>query len=173
MTTQACPRCGKPATVEEPAPATFEIAWLRCDACEHVWQGAETPSDAFSLIVGGRPSAPKPVSGERPLRGPLRALRFEVKVPARFRAVGTSSWQTGTTVNVSETGIFFRVQRVVPPNTDIEILLELPVEEGEVEFVRCSGRSVRSVPPVRPGAYASLAVVVSEYHIGTDAPPQA
>ena len=157
--------------MEELTPATSETEWLRCGECEHVWQRSVAGSDAFSLIVGSQ-SVATPVLGERPPRGPLRALRFEVRFPVRFRAVGDASWQTGTTVNISQTGIFFRVHRVVPPNTDIEVLLELALQEGGVKFVSCTGRSVRSVPPIRPGGYASLAVVVHEYHIGTEASPQ-
>ena len=172
MKNAACPRCGKTAAVEELAPAGSDAEWLRCGGCDHVWQRPGTESDAFSLIVGSRLANAQPVPAQRPPRESLRALRFQVKLPVRFRAVGDSTWQTGTTVNISQTGIFVRVQRPVAPSTDVEILLELAVEEGEVRFVRCSGRAVRSVPPIRPGAYASLAVAVNEYRIGTEAPPR-
>ena len=92
-------------------------------------------------------------------------MRFEVQLRARFRARGDSSWHTGTTVNISQTGVLVRVQRPVPPHTVLEILLELPVEQGDASLIRCDGHTVRSVPPVRPGAYSSLAVAVREYRV--------
>ena len=100
-------------------------------------------------------------------------MRFEVQLRLRFRATGDPSWQTGTTVNISQTGLLFRVQQPVPAHTALEILLELPVEQGNANVIRCDGHTVRSVPPVRPGAYASLAVVVKEYRVESGQVPNA
>ena len=83
----------------------------------------------------------------------------------RFQAVGDRKWHTGTTVNISQTGVLFRVQEPVPSHTSLEILRELPVGQGDTSLIRCDGHAVRSVPPVRAGAYSSLAVAVKDYRV--------
>jgi hypothetical protein len=66
--------------------------------------------------------------------------------------------------------MFLRVERPVPGRTAVEVLIELPVADGaagEVNVIRCAGETVRSVPPVRAGAYASVAIAVSAYRLDT------
>ena len=141
---------------------------MRCKSCDHLWPRARAPVDTFSLVVGHPAVAARPAPGRAPAAGPHRALRFEVQLPVKFRPVGETSWSRGTTVNISASGMFFRVERPVPGGSAVEILIELPVAEGgsgDVNLIRCNGHTTRSVPPVRPGAYASVGIAVTEYRV--------
>ena len=87
-------------------------------------------------------------------------------MPIRFRAVGASGWERGTTVNISQSGMLCRCERPVPAGTDVEVLVELtasPGATGPATLIRCAGQTARSVPPVRPGAYAAMGITVREY----------
>ena len=139
---------------------------MHCGSCDHVWQRPDAPTDAFSLIVGSASAGAMPAPGRRPSGGPQRALRFEVQLPIRFRAVGASGWERGTTVNISQSGMLCRCERPVPARTDVEVLVELTASRGAtdpVTLIRCVGQTARSVPPVRPGAYAAMGITVREY----------
>ena len=84
----------------------------------------------------------------------------------RFRAVGASDWAHGTAVNISQSGMLCRCERPVPARTDVEVLVELaasPGAPGPATLIRCAGQTARSVPPVRPGAYAAMGITVREY----------
>ena len=59
---------------------------MHCGSCDHVWQRPEVPTSAFSLIVGSTWARARPAPGRWPSGGPVRALRFEVQLPTRFRA---------------------------------------------------------------------------------------
>jgi hypothetical protein len=86
---------------------------------------------------------------ERDPRNPAftRAPRYRLRIPLRYRSAGDSQWRDGRTENISRSGVLFRTDRLMPPQTRIEIVLALPAEVGggdEAATVICRGRIVRT-----------------------------
>jgi len=52
---------------------------------------------------------------------PVRAARFTVAVPLKYRRVGEQDWHSGVAENISQTGIFFRGDRGLTEEEVIEI----------------------------------------------------
>ena len=75
----------------------------------------------------------------------LRAARFMMRTPVRYRLIGDSDWQQGQTENISRIGVLFRVERASEPRAPIEMRLVLPVTlTGEAAAsIVCFGRIVR------------------------------
>jgi hypothetical protein len=81
-----------------------------------------------------------------------RAPRYRLRIPLRYRSAGESQWREGRTENISRSGVLFRADRLMPPQTRIEIVLALPAEVGggdDAATVICRGRIVRT--ELRPG----------------------
>jgi hypothetical protein len=94
----------------------------------------------------------------------MRASRFPLHLPLRYRPIGEPEWLEGTIENISHSGVFFHVDDILQPDTGVEFRLRLPSEtptNGAPE-VSCRGRVVRTVPGVDDQAPA-LAVVIEEY----------
>jgi hypothetical protein len=74
-----------------------------------------------------------------------RATRHPLKVPLRFRPAGDPAWRDGRSENISRSGVLFRSERFVVPETEIEVLLTLGGELGREEAgtLLCRGRVVR------------------------------
>jgi hypothetical protein len=80
----------------------------------------------------------------------------------RYRRAGEIHWRTGSTENISRSGVLFRASDPMPPLTPVEILLALPPEVGGSDgTVICRGRVVRTEPATaddpRPAVAASIA----------------
>ncbi len=88
-----------------------------------------------------------------------RATRFPVQIPFRYRRSGELEWSQGTTENMSCSGVLFRAQQLLPPDSSLEMQFALPPAlAGEAsEEVSCSGYVVRVVQPARPGEPLALA----------------
>lgn len=67
----------------------------------------------------------------------------------KYRVVGTTSWQRGAVVNISQTGVLFRAAELLPDNEEVEMILEMPREiiGQEHAQVIARGMVVRTVPP--------------------------
>ena len=80
----------------------------------------------------------------RPSRA-RRARRFPIRIAVRYRRSAESHWHEGTTENISSSGVLFRTDQAVQPNTPIEIQLMLPgrVSPGGSSQVTCRGVIVR------------------------------
>ncbi len=78
-----------------------------------------------------------------------RAQRFPISAPLLYREGGESAWSEGTTVNISRSGVLFRSNRVMPPDTMLEFLIHFPAEitGGLPADVACWGPVVRTQPP--------------------------
>ena len=94
-----------------------------------------------------------------------RAQRFTVEIPIRCRVKGESDWERGTTVNISATGILFRIKQAWKPRTALEVMLTLPVAiSGEAPAEICCRGSI-----IRKGAAASasrpglVAIAIERY----------
>ena len=77
---------------------------------------------------------------------PFRARRFNLHLPLRYRLLGEQRWLTGTTENISRSGLLFQAEEMLQPNAQLEINLVLPVEIAGLSAteVVCRGEVVRS-----------------------------
>ena len=91
-----------------------------------------------------------------------RAPRYVLQVPVRYRALGGDDWHSGSTENMSRTGVLFRTGHLLQVSTTIEMLIRLPIGQGGSE-VRCRGRVVRAMPPAAPDRLPALATTISNY----------
>jgi hypothetical protein len=77
----------------------------------------------------------------------MRAPRYPLRIPLRYRSSSDPQWREGHTENISRSGVLFRTDRSMPLQTPIEMLLALPVEiagGGTAATVICRGRVVRT-----------------------------
>jgi len=100
---------------------------------------------------------------------PGRARRFPVRISLCYRPPGDPQWYEGQTENMSHSGVLFRADHLMPLQTPIEMLLELPIELGAGQHTKviCRGRVIRTEPAA--DAYASsqpaLAATIVGYRI--------
>ena len=92
----------------------------------------------------------------------LRAKRFDLHLPMKYRFVGENGWHTGTTENISRSGMLFRAEETVAPNAQLEIHLVLPAEIAGLSTaeVICRGEVVRTLESEAP----TLAAKILQYH---------
>jgi PAS domain S-box-containing protein len=95
----------------------------------------------------------------------FRAQRFQLQLPLKYRQLGQDNWRTGTTENISRSGMLFHAEEAIPNNVQLEINLVLPAEIAGLAAaeVVCRGEVVRSSNPgikIRP----ALAAKILQYH---------
>jgi PAS domain S-box-containing protein len=99
---------------------------------------------------------------------PFRARRFNLHLPLRYRPLGEKSWRSGTTENISRSGLLFQAQESLLPNALLEISLVLPPEIAGLAAteVICRGEVVRSVEAQGRGQSVTpaLAAKILQYH---------
>jgi hypothetical protein len=92
-----------------------------------------------------------------------RATRHPLQVPLRFRPAGEPAWLDGRSENISRSGVLFRSDRYVTPETEIELLLTLggDLSSEQAGTLLCRGRVVRlepgSIEDPRTGIAATIA----------------
>ena len=98
---------------------------------------------------------------DTPTRSP-RAQRYAIPMSMLYRAAGDPTWREGRTENVSRSGVLFRAEHLMEPNTSIEMVLMLPIEiAGEAAgTTMCRGRIVRAVAPASFDARPALAAAI-------------
>ncbi len=98
-----------------------------------------------------------------------RAERFAIPIAVLYRSPGELDWRPGLTENVSRSGLLFRADRHIAPNTLLELMLDLPTTiVSETGRTLRRGRVVRAIPPSpREDRPAIAATFVDLYH----APP--
>jgi hypothetical protein len=77
----------------------------------------------------------------------MRAPRYPIRIPLRYRAASDPQWREGHTENISRSGVLFHTEQSMPLQTPIEMLLALPAEiagAGATATVICRGRIVRT-----------------------------
>lgn len=94
----------------------------------------------------------------------MRANRFPLQLPVRFRPVGAVDWRDGKTANVSASGVLLHVRDPPRVDTAVEFMLTLdvssPTGSGEVAG---RGRVVRvAADDERPEA--SFAIAIEQYN---------
>ena len=75
----------------------------------------------------------------------MRAPRFPLECPLRYRSIGSSQWICGMTENIGRSGVLFRTDRIVDVETNVEVEITLTWEAGGSQL-SCSGRVVRAEP---------------------------
>jgi hypothetical protein len=96
-----------------------------------------------------------------------RAERFQIHIPVRYREPHGRAWFGGKTVNISRSGVLFRTDNVLSPNTPVEMRLALPVvinNEAPGE-VLCKGVVVRAEQSDIDGGPPALAVAIQNYRL--------
>jgi len=104
-----------------------------------------------------------------------RAQRFKLQLPLKYRPVGEAGWRTGTTENISRSGVLFRAEELVQPHVVIEINLVLPAEIAGLSAaeVVCRGEVVRAVQAEDSTLNPALAARILQYHFQGAPIPQA
>ncbi len=106
------------------------------------------------------------VKSKRTSSEELRARRFTLNVPARFRA-DDGRWHRAITENISRSGVRLRAEEAVEPDTAVEMVIELPsVRPGErPAHVVCRGRIVRTLTQADAGPNAVLVATIGHYRL--------
>jgi len=97
--------------------------------------------------------------------GQSRAQRFEISTPIRYRVSGQSEWGKGMTENISSSGVLFRCEHSVGPETPIEMSWAVPVGAFGSGGARvyCRGAIVRTRG--NPGDLTTVAASISHYRL--------
>jgi PilZ domain len=77
----------------------------------------------------------------------VRAQRFNLHVPLKYRLVGQIDWREGSTENISRSGMLFRAQELIPLHSQLDINLVLPSQIAGLAAteVVCLGEVVRAL----------------------------
>src|SRR5215469_10356545 len=106
---------------------------------------------------------------------PFRAQRFNLHLPLKYRLLGEDDWRSGTTENISRSGLLFRAEETVATNAQVEINLVLPAEIAGLSAaeVICRGEVVRTVEPESSTVNPALAAKILQYHFQHGSLPEA
>ncbi len=123
---------------------------------------APLPQEA---IMATRSATPNRFGQAREKVPSFRAQRFQLQLPLKYRQLGENDWRTGTTQNISRSGMLFQAEEMLPANVQLEINLVLPAEIAGLAAaeVVCRGEIVRTMDPgqeMRP----ALAAKILQYH---------
>jgi hypothetical protein len=101
------------------------------------------------------------------LQEPIRARRFCLRLPLRYRAAGERGWHRGITENVSCSGVLLRGRRIPQAASMLELLLPVPSElAGSAQLmVLCRGRIARVVQRRLPLFPSSVGIRVIDYEL--------
>lgn len=96
----------------------------------------------------------------------MRAPRFPLHLPVRYRRLGDHQWRRGETENISRSGVLIRSDD--PPELDatVELLVALDVRKtgADAGEVLCSGRVVRYVSPSDNHSRPGSAVAIEQFN---------
>jgi hypothetical protein len=104
---------------------------------------------------------------DQALESSTRAERFAIRIPVRYREPRSSKWFDGRTENISYSGVLFRAEFPLLPQTTIEMRIELPAAvlgEAPGEIV-CKGAVVRIEESPTSGIPPALAVAIRGYRM--------
>jgi len=94
-----------------------------------------------------------------------RAHRYAVTIAVLYRGVGERTWREGRTENISDSGVLVRADRVMAPQTAIELMLDVPpnVSTPFAGATICRGRIVRAVESSAFANGPAFAAAILEY----------
>ncbi len=98
---------------------------------------------------------------------PFRAQRFQLHLPLKYRQLGQNDWRSGTTENISRSGLLFHAEEALAPNALLEINLVLPPEIAGLSAaeVVCRGEVVRTAEDNSPRSMGpAMAAKILQYH---------
>jgi hypothetical protein len=96
-----------------------------------------------------------------------RPKRFAVELPLQVRDRNDGTWWAATSEDISANGIRFRAQKCPPPQTPLDVKLQLPASltgDGTVRL-QCSGYVVRSSESASSPKDAHVAVAFRDIHL--------
>jgi len=108
------------------------------------------------------------------LEAPVRAQRFPIHVPIRYRVSSSRDWLLACTENISRSGVLFRTECVFEPTTTLQFRLELPAINNKVGFhaeVVCKGEVVRMEQTDGVGTPPAVAVAIHNYRLAKKKQP--
>lgn len=78
-----------------------------------------------------------------------RAERYAIPIAILYRSPGELNWRPGLTENISRSGVLFRADRHLEPNTPLEMMLDIPtiIAAPVSGSALRRGRVVRAIPP--------------------------
>ena len=96
----------------------------------------------------------------------VRAQRFQLHLPLRYRRIGENQWHVGTTENISRSGMLFQADESLQPSSQVEINLVLPAEIAGLSGteVVCRGEVVRTIERRGETLTPALAARILQYH---------
>ena len=96
-----------------------------------------------------------------------RADRFQMEIPMRYRAMGRGEWRSGTTANISVSGVLFVADSILERGDEVEMRLVFPGQIGDVPSGRvlCHGQIVRVQPATSVEDRAALAATIANYQL--------
>ncbi len=97
----------------------------------------------------------------------VRARRFDLEIPLRYRVPGDSTWCNGVTKNISCTGVLFQSRDRAAPGTLMEITLRFPnamLQHGAAELL-CRGSVIRSERREEGGDSSIMATTSTYYRL--------
>jgi hypothetical protein len=96
-----------------------------------------------------------------------RAQRFELRIPLRYRADSDGGWHSGTTRNISRSGMLFHGGYWAAPSTSIELTLLLPRQNAvnRAAEVICRGKVTRSERREIEEGGPLMAIRISHYRL--------
>ena len=96
-----------------------------------------------------------------------RAERFPMRIPLAYRATGDSEWLSGTTANISASGVLFVADSILEPGAPVEMRLVFPGRTADVPHgrVMCHGRIVRVQPLASAEGRSALAATIANYRL--------
>jgi len=109
----------------------------------------------------------QPQAAARATEAPhMRAQRFQLHLPLRYRRVGEKLWHVGTTENISRSGMLFQADESLQPSSQLEINLVLPAEIAGLSGteVVCRGEVVRTIERRGETLSPALAARILQYH---------
>ena len=101
----------------------------------------------------------------------LRAVRFPLQLPMRYRESGTLLWYAGKTVNISRTGILFKAEQEIPVQTALEMRIAFP-PSSKMTLI-CRGPVVRKQKnKMAPESSSLMATVIRGCRLLPKRPPK-
>ena len=96
----------------------------------------------------------------------MRAPRFPLHLPVRYRRIGDHEWCRGETENISRSGVLIRGDDAPQLDATVELLVALDVRTtgADAGEVLCSGRVVRYVSPSDDYSCPGSAVAIEQFN---------
>jgi hypothetical protein len=106
-------------------------------------------------------------SGGISLSSKTRAQRFELQIPVRYRTGSEQDWHSGTTRNISRSGMLLRGEDWAQPSARIELTLLLPRQMGVARAaeVICRGTVTRAERRGMNEGGPLMAIQISHYRL--------